>query len=62
MPFSLIPTTLGVAFFVMWALIGLMLLRDGRQAAYEERELKDQVVPMPHRPKSRRGALARMAS
>jgi hypothetical protein len=39
MPFPFIPTALGISFFLMWALIGGMILRDGQLAARREREL-----------------------
>jgi hypothetical protein len=41
MPFALIPTVLGVCFFLVWAFIGGMILRDGQLAANEEREIED---------------------
>jgi hypothetical protein len=40
MPFPFIPTALGISFFLMWALIGGMILRDGQLAAQRERELE----------------------
>ena len=38
MPFPLIPTALGICFFLVWAFIGGMILRDGQLAARRERE------------------------
>jgi hypothetical protein len=38
MPFPLIPTALGVCFFLVWAFIGGLILRDGQLAAQRERE------------------------
>jgi hypothetical protein len=38
MPFPLIPTALGICFFLVWAFIGGMILRDGQLAAQRERE------------------------
>lgn len=45
MPFFLIPTALGVCFFVIWVFIGGMLFRDSQLAAQSERE--SELVPMP---------------
>jgi hypothetical protein len=53
MPFGLIPTALGVCFFLVWAFIGGMILRDGHHAA-DEGELHDHVWPIANR--SRRQA------
>jgi hypothetical protein len=39
MPFPLIPTALGICFFLIWAFIGGMIFRDGQLAAQREREL-----------------------
>jgi hypothetical protein len=39
MPFSLIPTVLGVSFALVWLFIGGMILRDGQFAVRREREL-----------------------
>ena len=38
MPFFLIPTALGVCFFLIWVFIGGMIFRDGQLAAQRERE------------------------
>jgi hypothetical protein len=40
MPFPLIPTALGICFFLVWALIAGMIFRDGQLAARRERELE----------------------
>jgi hypothetical protein len=42
MPFALIPTALGVCFFLVWAFIGGMIFRDGQRAA-DEAQLHDSV-------------------
>jgi hypothetical protein len=39
MPFALIPTALGLCFFLVWAFIGGMILRDSHRAADGENEL-----------------------
>ena len=54
MPFALIPTVLGVCFFLVWAFIGGMVLRDGQLAANQEREIEDDLRPIA--PQSRRNA------
>lgn len=41
MPFALIPTALGVCFFLIWAFIGAMILRDGQLGAGAEDERPD---------------------
>ena len=46
MPFALIPTVLGVCFFLVWAFIGGMILRDGQLAANQEREMEDDFRPV----------------
>jgi hypothetical protein len=38
MPLTLIQTVLGVAFALIWAFIGAMILRDGQFAVRRERE------------------------
>lgn len=43
MPFALIPTALGVCFFLIWAFIGVMILRDGHPVVEVEGELYDDV-------------------
>jgi hypothetical protein len=54
MPFALIPTALGVCFFLVWAFIGVMILRDGHRVAIGEGERYDQ--PWPAAKRSRRQA------
>jgi len=49
MPFALIPTALGVCFFVIWAFIAGMILRDGQLAAQRERELGGHILRLPPR-------------
>jgi hypothetical protein len=51
MPFALIPTALGVCFFLIWAFIGGMILRDGHRAADRDLEVIDEgpVGPSSHR-------------
>lgn len=44
MPFFLIPTALGVSFFLIWAFIGGMIFRDSQLAV--QRDL-DSDVPVP---------------
>jgi hypothetical protein len=59
MPFFLIPSALGICFFLIWVFIGGMIFRDSQLAAQREREsdyaflpsARLQVVP---RPKTRR--------
>jgi hypothetical protein len=46
MPFFLIPTTLGVCFFLVWLFIGGMILRDGQLAAQQEREFDGTILPL----------------
>jgi hypothetical protein len=46
MPFPLIPTALGVCFFLVWALIGGMIFRDGQLAVRRERELEGRFLPI----------------
>ncbi len=49
MPFSLIPTALGVAFFLVWAFIGGLLFRDGQLAARQDQRLDGNILPLsPH--------------
>jgi len=55
MPFSFIPAALGVAFFLLWAFIGAMLLRNGHLAAKQEQQLEAFVFPLGGRT-PRRGA------
>jgi hypothetical protein len=49
MPFPLIPTVLGVCFFLVWALIGGMIFRDGQLAIRLERELEADFFPVARR-------------
>jgi hypothetical protein len=54
MPFALIPTALGVCFFLVWAFIGGMVLRDGQLAANRQRESgEDEVHPSAPPPRRR---------
>lgn len=46
MPFFLIPTALGVCFFLVWAFIGGMIFRDGQLAARRERESDTSILPL----------------
>ncbi|MCC7473877.1 MAG: hypothetical protein IT425_00655 [Pirellulales bacterium] len=77
MPFFLIPTTLGVSFFLIWVFIGGMILRDGQLAARREEGIdnphglppsssKSRVKPRrlkPHRARNRtRSSIARYVS
>ena len=55
MPFALIPTALGVCFFLIWAFIGGMVLRDGRLAADEEQDAVEE-KPQTRRKSSQRHA------
>jgi hypothetical protein len=48
MPFALIPTALGLCFFLVWVFIGGMIVRDGQRAALEEIEGQ---APILHRVK-----------
>jgi hypothetical protein len=57
MPFSLIPTVLGVSFAFVWLFIGGMILRDGQFAVRRDREIgvrgepakfKSAATPRPH--------------
>jgi hypothetical protein len=55
MPFALIPTALGVCFFLVWAFIGGMILRDGQLAAQQDLDSDVGIVRLPTRQR-RRGA------
>lgn len=55
MPFSFIPAALGVAFFLIWAFIGAMLLRNGHLAAQQEQQRDQPIMPLGGR-SPRRGA------
>ena len=46
MPFFLIPTALGVCFFLIWAFIGGMIFRDSQLAAQRETDWKGDPVPL----------------
>jgi len=59
MPFFLIPTALGVCFFVIWVFIGGMVFRDSQLAAQSESESELVILPLgphraPRRPKMQR--------
>jgi hypothetical protein len=41
MPFSFIPTVLGVGFVLIWIFIGGMILRDGQFAVRRDQETDD---------------------
>jgi len=45
MPFALIPTALGVCFFLVWAFIGVMILHDDHPVVESEDELPDHAWP-----------------
>jgi hypothetical protein len=73
MPFFLIPSTLGVCFFLIWAFIGGMILRDSQMAAQQETDSDIAVLPrslqgIPGRahskpkPKRQRRSAVRLAS
>jgi hypothetical protein len=47
MPFFLIPTALGVCFFLIWAFIGGMIFRDSQLAAQRERDSDITFLPLP---------------
>ena len=49
MPFALIPTALGVCFFLVWAFIGGMIFRDGQFASQQEREADAGILQLPIR-------------
>lgn len=46
MPFFLIPTALGVCFFLIWAFIGGMVFRDSQLAEQQERESGVTIAPL----------------
>src|SRR3954467_5900010 len=62
MPFFLIPSALGVSFFLIWAFIGGMIIRDSQIAAQRDVDSDITVLPRaisrgPHtsaRPKTKR--------
>ncbi len=45
MPFFLIPSALGVCFFLIWAFIGGMMIRDSHLAA--QREVDSDIARLP---------------
>jgi hypothetical protein len=45
MPFPFIPTALGLSFLAVWVLIGGMILRQGRLAFRQEREMELHALP-----------------
>lgn len=47
MPFFLIPTALGVSFFLIWAFIGGMVFRDSQLAAQREMDTSTAVFSLP---------------
>jgi hypothetical protein len=55
MPFDLIPTALGACFFLVWAFIAGMILRDGQLAAHQDLDSDFGIVRLPTRAR-RRGA------
>ena len=56
MPFPLIPTALGVCFFLIWAFIGGMIFRDGQLAAHRDREFEGSILPLASRTPRREAA------
>jgi hypothetical protein len=56
MPFPLIPTALGITFFLIWLFIGGMILRDGQLAAQRERELDGSIWAASGRSSGRKAA------
>jgi hypothetical protein len=56
MPFPLIPTALGVCFFLIWAFIGGMIYRDGQLAAQRERESDGRLLSVPRRGRRKKAA------
>jgi hypothetical protein len=47
MPFFLIPSALSVCFFLIWAFIGGMMIRDSHLAAQREAESDVAILPSP---------------
>jgi hypothetical protein len=47
MPFFLIPSALGVCFFLIWAFIGGMIIRDSHLAAQREVDSDVAILPNP---------------
>jgi len=65
MPFALIPTALGVCFFLVWAFIGGMIFRDTQFANQQERETEAGILSLPIKRSPRAnhsGRLVRAAS
>jgi hypothetical protein len=56
MPFPLIPTALGVCFFLIWLFIGGMILRDGQLMTRHDRESEGNILPLPQRLQTRGAA------
>jgi hypothetical protein len=56
MPFPLIPATLGICFFLVWAFIGGIVFRDSQLAAQREREFDGHLVHLPRRVRRREAA------
>jgi hypothetical protein len=59
MPFFLIPSALGICFFLIWVFIGGMIFRDSQLAAQRERDSDVTLLTLPRRhvltgPKARR--------
>jgi hypothetical protein len=52
MPFSFIPTVLGVGFVLIWIFIGGMIVRDGQFAVRRDRETDDSGTAPAHRKNS----------
>ena len=55
MPFPLIPTALGVCFFLVWAFIGGMIFRDSQLTTRRERDGDIMILPLAST-RRRRGA------
>jgi hypothetical protein len=51
MPFALIPTALGLCFFLVWAFIGGMILRDAQRTVATEGDVHDHAWPAAKRPR-----------
>ena len=61
MPFFLIPSALGLSFFLIWAFIGGMIFRDSQLAAQHETDSDLAILPrsasrIPNRPHSKSNA------
>jgi hypothetical protein len=46
MPFPLIPTALGLCFFIMWAFIAGMIFRDSQIAARNDGDKDGDILPL----------------